>query len=126
MKIVDANFILRYLLNDIEEQANEAYTILSRGSVYLPNEVIAEIVYVLEKVYKIDRKRIDVEITDLIESGNVYVDNIEIMSRALAIYAKSRLDFIDSILYAYATVVNATVYTFDIKLKNAIKAYNSK
>lgn len=43
MKIVDANFILRYLLNDIKDQAEEAFSILSSNSVCLLNEVIAEL-----------------------------------------------------------------------------------
>ena len=120
MKIVDANFILRYLLNDVEDQAKEAFSILNSCSVSLLNEVIAEIVYVLEKVYRIDRKRICDELKDLIESENIIVDNIDVMTYALDIFWKSRLDFIDSLLCAYANVSNAKIYTFDKKLIKAI------
>ncbi|HEX9060985.1 MAG TPA: PIN domain-containing protein [Clostridia bacterium] len=121
MKIVDANFILRYLLNDIEEQANEAFSILKNSPVCLLNEVIAEIVYVLEKVYKVERNRICTELKDLIESDNIQVDNIDVMNCALETFSKSRLDFIDSLLCAYVKVTNATICTFDKKLLNAIK-----
>jgi len=121
MKIVDANFILRYLLNDVEDQAKEAFLILSSCSISLLNEVIAEIVYVLEKVYRVDRIRIGNELKDLIENDNIIIDNIDVMSFALDIYAKSSLDFIDSLLCGYAKITNATVYTFDRKLLNAIK-----
>lgn len=82
MKIVDANFILRYLLNDIEEQAKEAFSVLNSGSISLLNEVIAEIVYVLEKVYTVDRNRICSELKDLIESDNIMVNDIDVMSHA--------------------------------------------
>lgn len=58
MKIVDANVVLRYLLNDIEDQAIIATNYLEQQKVDIPTEVIAEIVYVLEKVYKINRKKI--------------------------------------------------------------------
>ena len=58
MKIVDVNFVLRYLLNDMEAQDKEAYSILNSSSISLLNEVIAGIVYVLEKVYVVDRNRI--------------------------------------------------------------------
>lgn len=122
MKIVDANFILRYLLNDIEDQAKEAFSILNSSSISLLNEVIAEIVYVLEKVYKVDRNRICNELKDLIESDNIKVDNIDVISYALDIFSKLRLDFIDSLLCAYAKITNAKIYTFDKKLLNAIKA----
>lgn len=122
MKIVDANLVLRYLLNDIEDQAKEAFSILnSGGSISLLNEVIAEIVYVLEKVYKVDRNKICNELKDLIESDNIIVDNIDVMSYALDVFSKTRLDFIDTLLCAYAKVIDATIYTFDKKLLNAMK-----
>lgn len=120
MKIIDANFILRYLLNDNEEQAKEAYSILSNNTVYLLNEVIAEIVYVLEKVYQIDRGKIHLEIEYLISSKNIRVANEVLIKEALRKYAATRLDFIDSLLYAYAKIENAEIFTFDKKLINAI------
>lgn len=121
MKIVDANLVLRYLLNDIEDQTKEAFSILNSGSISLLNEVIAEIVYVLEKVYKVDRSNICNELKDLIESENIIVDNFDVMSYALDVFSKSRLDFIDSLLCAYSKVIDAKIYTFDKKLLNAIK-----
>lgn len=122
MKIVDANFILRYLLNDNEEQANEAYSILSNNTVSLLNEVVAEIVYVLEKVYNIDRSKICSELKDLIANVNIQVDDSDLLMEALNKYESSKLDFIDTVLYAYSKVKNAEIYTFDKKLINAIKA----
>lgn len=122
MKLVDANFVLRYLLNDIEDQAKEAFLILNRDSVSLLHEVIAEIVYVLEKVYKVDRKRICIELKDLIESENIIVDNVDVVRFALDKYSESNLDFIDSLLCGYVRMTHATVYTFDKKLLNVIKA----
>lgn len=108
------------MLNDIEDRVKEAFSILSNNSISLLNEVIAEIVYVLEKVYKVDRNRICIELKDLIESDNIMVDDIGVMKYALDIFSKSRLDFIDSLLCSYAKVANATIYTFDKKLTNAI------
>jgi len=58
MQIVDANIILSYFLNDIEEMANKAAQILENKEIFIPNEIIAEVVYVLEKVYKVRRKDI--------------------------------------------------------------------
>ncbi|TZE80838.1 type II toxin-antitoxin system VapC family toxin, partial [Calorimonas adulescens] len=48
MQIVDANIVLRYLLNDTEVLSEKAAQILENNEVFVPNEVIAEIVYVLE------------------------------------------------------------------------------
>ena len=49
-KHLDANAFLRYLLNDIEAQAEAARAVIDSGAAILTNEVLAEIVYVLEKV----------------------------------------------------------------------------
>lgn len=57
MKIIDANIILRYLLKDNLELHQKSIDIIENQQLFLPNEIIAEIVYVLEKVYKYFQKR---------------------------------------------------------------------
>ena len=53
MKIlIDANVILRYLLNDVEEMSKKSAEIINAGAFTLP-EVIAEVIYVLKSVYKV-------------------------------------------------------------------------
>jgi len=58
MQIVDANVILRYLLNDYTELFNSAVQIIENNDVFVPFEVAAEVVYVLEKVYHVPRPEI--------------------------------------------------------------------
>lgn len=48
MQMLDTNMVLRYLLNDSREMADEAETIIKEGSVLLTTEVVAEVVYVLK------------------------------------------------------------------------------
>ena len=48
MKITDANIILRYLLKDKHEFFLQAVEVVENQNVFLPNEIVAEIVYVLE------------------------------------------------------------------------------
>lgn len=55
MEIVDANILLRYLLKDHDKMHRVAKSIIEHRKVFTPNEVIAETVYVLEKVYDIPR-----------------------------------------------------------------------
>lgn len=45
MNIVDANYILRYLLQDVEQFIEQANEKMERCSIFIPNEVIAEVVY---------------------------------------------------------------------------------
>ena len=55
MVILDANIILRYLLNDNEQMADEAEKIIKENAALVTIEIIAEVVYVLKRVYSIER-----------------------------------------------------------------------
>lgn len=54
-KLIDANVIIRFLLNDIPEQADIASGIIYSGA-YTNEVVLAEVIYVLIGVYKIERR----------------------------------------------------------------------
>jgi predicted nucleic-acid-binding protein len=118
MKIVDANVVLRYLLNDIEDQAKIAANYLDQYKVFIPIEVIAEIVYVLERVYKINRKEISSKLTSLVSYPNIVNDNKDLIYESFKIFAVRKIDFVDCILCAYKVVMGAEILTFDKKIKN--------
>lgn len=46
MRMLDANIILRYLLNDNEKMADEAEKIIREERAWVTTEVMAEVVYV--------------------------------------------------------------------------------
>ena len=121
MKIVDANVILRYLLHDVEELFHKAISVIEIESVYIPNEVMAEVVYVLEKVYKVERENIERVLVGLILYPNIKVDNKELIKMALQLFANRRLDFVDTLLFAYSRVEKYEVITFDKKLLKVIE-----
>lgn len=121
MKIVDANIILRYLLNDHDELSAKATTIIEDNDVLLPNEVVAEVVYVLEKVYNVKNDEICDTLLDLFKCGNVTVDDIEVLEEALLLFSRRRLDFVDTLLYAYHKVNGHQVFTFDKKLNKLLE-----
>ena len=56
MVILDTNMVLRYLLNDVQEMADEAERRIQAGNASVTIEVIAEAVYVLRNVYGIKNK----------------------------------------------------------------------
>ena len=120
MKIVDANIILRYLLNDSDDLSDRAAEILENNMVFVPNEVVAEIVYVLEKVYKVEKGKISIALLELFEYGNLQVGDFGIVNEALRVYAERKLDFADTLLYAYYKIGKHDVYTFDKKLNNLL------
>lgn len=124
MKIVDANYILRYLLKDIDKQYLEASKIIEKEIIYIPDFIIAEVVCVLEKVYKVDRSLILKSLKGLIEYENIILQEKELIITALNIYAGIRIDFADSILIAYNKLKSVKIYTFDKKLYRIIGKSN--
>lgn len=121
MKIVDANIILRYLLNDHDELSAKATKIIEDNDVLLTNEVLAEVVYVLEKVYNIKNDEISDTLLDLFKYSNIVVDDFEVLEEALLLFSRRRLDFIDTLLYAYHKVKGHQVFTFDKKLNKLLE-----
>ena len=73
---MDANVNLRYLLSNHPEFSEKARKTIAEGGYTLP-EVIAEVVYVLKRVYKIERSEIRSAIGDFMDE--VAVDNQEII-----------------------------------------------
>jgi predicted nucleic-acid-binding protein len=123
LKIVDANIILRYLLADIPEPFIRSKEILEGDTVHLPFEVLAEIVYVLEKVYSVPRKEISNSITTLLKYPNISTYDAEVGALAMKTYADSNLDFIDALLYAYHKLRGNEIVTFDSQLSRYIQKH---
>lgn len=121
MKIADANIVLRYLLNDHEELSEKATVIIENNEVLLPNEVIAEIVYVLEKVYEVKNEEISDILLELFKYTHIVVDDIDVLEEAFLLFGKRRLDFVDTLLYAYNKVKGHQIYTFDKKLNRLLE-----
>jgi len=113
MSLVDANIILRYLLNDIPEQSKVAKSVLTSGNVKILTQVVAEVIYVLSKIYKINRKEISENLFKIFSLDGVTVENEEIVVFSVAEYGNSKLDFVDELLYANSKIRGVMIKTFD-------------
>jgi predicted nucleic-acid-binding protein len=120
MNIVDANVILRYLLQDAVQFLEQTRETMEDHNIFIPNEVIAEVVYVLEKVYKVERVQIFVSLQNLLSYSNIRTPNGKILVEALKVYSEIKLDFVDSLLYSYSKIGGHTVFTFDKKLNQLL------
>ncbi|TAL67147.1 MAG: type II toxin-antitoxin system VapC family toxin [Bacteroidetes bacterium] len=114
--IIDANVFLRYILDDSVKQSPIAANIIDNNEIHLPNEVLAEIVYVLEKVYKVPRKTIKKIFFDFLDKYKIIVPNPELIKQTLNKYSTTKLDFIDCILFGYSIVEKEKIITFDKEL----------
>jgi len=118
MLLIDANVILRYLLNDHDEMSQRARETIEQG-VYTTTEVLSEVVYVLSGVYKAQRQEIHDWLVCLLDE--IAVPNKEATVYALERYGETSLDFIDCILLGYNHVMEQCVFTFDKALNKLLR-----
>jgi predicted nucleic-acid-binding protein len=121
MIIVDANIILRYVLNDQEKLSNNASEILENNKVILLLPVACEVIFVLQKIYQVERYKIREVLLRLIEEELVSLEKPELLIKALDCYSETKFDFVDCLLWAYSKINQATIFTFDRKLDKYIK-----
>lgn len=114
MVMLDTNMILRYLLNDNENMRETAKKYLRAGDVWITLEVVAELVYVLNGFYKLERKAVSEKIMQFLNVADC--KESAVLQLALNTYALHNLDFVDCILYAYNEVKGIEIATFDKKL----------
>ena len=114
MVILDANMILRYLLNDNAAMAETAERYIEAGDVSVTIEVIAEVVYVLKGVYSMERYLIAQTLKAFLSL--VACRDWDVLECALDTYSECSLDFVDCVLYGYHCVKGADIATFDKKL----------
>lgn len=120
MIMLDANVVLRYLLDDNEEMALEAEKVIKSHKALVTIEVIAEVVYVLKRVYSIEREEIKEAVLNFL--CEVEVEEREVLILGVKTYSEQNLDFVDCILYAYKCVKKCEILTFDRKLKKLLKS----
>ncbi|MDR2648190.1 MAG: PIN domain-containing protein, partial [Clostridiales bacterium] len=122
MKLVDTNILLRYLLNDHPEMSAKAKEIMLDDEVLLLAQVVAEAVYVLGGVYKIERPEIADALRTVFSLETVQLENSEIVLLTVDEYAKSKLDFVDLLLFAHHQITGLVVETFDKPLLKKLQS----
>ncbi len=120
MILLDANYILRFLLKDNLEMYKIAKSCIINNDCLIPNEVLAEIVYVLQKVYNVEKKDIKLSLTDLLLYDNIIITEKEVVIKSLEIFDNKNLDFVDCILCAKSK--KYTIKTFDKKLSKCLNS----
>ena len=122
MRLIDTNVILRYILEDNDEMLAEAEKIIDEGAYALP-EVIAEVVYVLTKVYEIDKADVCSTLRDLMDDIDIAGSDKanEAMLEAISVYDQRSLDFVDCILIGRNHILGDEVFSFDKKLNKQLR-----
>jgi len=116
--LLDANVILRYLLNDIPEQADVASDAIKTGAFTIP-EVIAEVIYVLDGVYQVKRAEVSGTLIELLDE--ISINEKPVIIKALELYRNNHLDYVDCVLIARSNLFGENVLSFDKKLNKALE-----
>ena len=116
-KLLDANAVLRYLLEDIQEQSDCVAETIEAGA-EVTVEALAECVYVLSGVYHVSR-------SDIAESLGILLDEVtcrrkRVAAAALGLYSGSSFDFVDCVLAAEVAENGREALTFDKKLQSLL------
>jgi predicted nucleic-acid-binding protein len=127
MEFIDANYILRYLLKDNQKQFQLAKDIIENQHVSIPDFILAEVVYVLEKVYAVPKIEIRNTLETLIQYPNITLTDKDICIISLRVYAKHTIDFADALLFALLkSNTGSKLFTFDKKLVKIISKNTPK
>jgi len=122
MPSLDTNCLLRWLLDDIPEQAAMVASLFNSGENFAVADVaLIETVFVLEKLKKISRDTIEKAMMAIIENDSISC-NRELFIEILPIYTKHpKLSFVDCYLEALARKTeNSPLLTFDQKLTSQL------
>ncbi len=115
--LLDANAILRYLLNDIPSQASDTEQEIIKGA-FTIGEVIAEVVYVLQGVYQLNRNDICSALTQFLDE--ISIQDKPVLKDALTEYAGSSLDYVDCVLISRKKLLKENIFSFDKKLNKRL------
>jgi predicted nucleic-acid-binding protein len=120
--LCDANIILRLLTNDSPALATKAQSIVEKAErgefkLEVPVFIIAECVFVLQKVYKANRSDIALSLETICTNKGFDVENVNLVRQTLRLFAAQNLDFADAYLISHAQLSNQRVASFDRDLQ---------
>jgi predicted nucleic-acid-binding protein len=112
---VDSYILVRHLTGDPPDQARRATAFLQFGqNLVLVDLVVAEVVYVLESVYEVERERVAELLRAAIGFPAIVVADEALLLRTLELYEQYRIHFAESYLAACAELSGiGTVASFD-------------
>ena len=125
-KLVDANVILRYLLRDDEPLFQKASEVLEKvrtgeEKVLILESVLTECVYVLLKIYGVNRSAIAEKLGGLLYYKGVTNPDKEDLIDSIHLFGQTHLSFVDCLLCAKSKNHAIPLATFDEELKKISK-----
>lgn len=124
-RVADTNILLRFLLKDNIDQFNTAREILTKAKedkleLIIPQIVMFEIIYALDKYYGFPKEKITDALTTIISTKNIKIQDQSAFKKALALFGVYNISFVDCFLTAYSAENSAKLFTFDKGLQKRL------
>jgi len=125
IKLIDTNIIIRFLIGDspvLSEKAKNIFLAVEADQmqVEIMESVFAETVFVLSKVYKVEREKISKLLGGILDLSGVKNRNIDVLKKALEIFCSHKVDIVDSLLCANENGYDG-VLSFDKDIDRILK-----
>lgn len=116
--LLDANILIRFLVRDHEEhylKSVEIFRNIEEGKMeaMLMDFIMAEVVYVLKRIYKYEKKEIASTLKKILLYKHLYTENKLVTFEALELYADKNIDFADAMLCAKKNLEGFEIVSFD-------------
>jgi len=117
---LDTNILVRFLVQDHPEQARLAGEIIDLladdAPGFISREVLIELVWVLERAYRLGRDEIAAALDGLLSATELQIEGSDEVGSALELYRNDGFGFADLMIAAAARRVGASeLVTFDRK-----------
>lgn len=122
--IVDTNVFLRFLLEDVPQQAEQAEKLFKKAKhkkieAFVPGIVVFEVQFTLEKYYGFSKEDIVDKLSLILSMDFLNFDERKVFLTTLEIYKDRNVSFADYFLVSKSEIEGMELFTFDKKLKNA-------
>src|SRR3990170_1726880 len=119
--IPDANIFIRYFLNDIASQVTRAEKVFEKAKkkeieLIIPQIVIFEILFILEKYYKFDKAELKEKLKSILSTDYFNIIERSVFLKALEIWSLQNISFPDAFIISFSEVNQADIFSFDKKL----------
>lgn len=120
-RIIDTNVLVRFLTQDDEGLADKAEKIFRQAGKYeleIPDYIICEMVWVLLAVYELPKTEVIEKLQGLV-NFEAFAVNRKVVSKAIEIYERFSISFVDALLLAQGDMEGKQVVSFDERIAKA-------
>lgn len=116
---LDTNVLVRYLVEDEEEQAGRAAALIEKAAdqderLYVPQVVLCEVAWVLASAYGRSRAEVAAALKAIVRTAQFVIEDADLAHRALARFEAGTADFADYVVAESAAAAGCDrVATFD-------------